>query len=453
MMNDSVREELEVKAFLPVKPATPPERVKPAPVMPPSKPIKLSEPKPLVLKRITTELPPLSAVETAPFAAPQAAPPAATTTVVTVNKAEPPVPPVLVEFQSKNAALPDWRLKMQNAARQRLENHQPEKGAETIQTPHRAQPIISGANALKVDVIEDTEPIVYKNATVSKALKRIEESRRQFFVADQAEVSEEMPAQPAQNKNYPFHIAARTNEPTVKTPEKATINILPKPKLAAVLPPRTADGDLDTNKLPKLEVKPAQTAADFEQPLTFAMPAEITAPEQTFAAETETEVSSVSAFEASEELLEDAISETVETEEVDDLAPFVMRFNAGIFDLLIGSFIGLVLLAPFMISGGSWFSFTGFLAFAAVTCVVMFVYMTTAVGMFGKTIGMRMFSLELIDIEANDYPTFHQAAVNSSVYLLSLVCGGIGFLTVPFTEEKRAVHDIVSGTIVVKEEE
>jgi uncharacterized RDD family membrane protein YckC len=79
--------------------------------------------------------------------------------------------------------------------------------------------------------------------------------------------------------------------------------------------------------------------------------------------------------------------------------------------------------------------------------------MTTAVGLFGKTFGMKLFSLELIDIEENDYPTFHQAAVSSSVYLLSLALGGTGFLTVPFTTDGRAVHDIVSGTIIVREYE
>jgi uncharacterized RDD family membrane protein YckC len=66
---------------------------------------------------------------------------------------------------------------------------------------------------------------------------------------------------------------------------------------------------------------------------------------------------------------------------------------------------------------------------------------------------MKLFSLEVIDIEENDYPTFHQAAVSSSVYLLSLALGGTGFLTVPFTADRRAVHDIVSGTVVVREYE
>jgi uncharacterized RDD family membrane protein YckC len=118
-----------------------------------------------------------------------------------------------------------------------------------------------------------------------------------------------------------------------------------------------------------------------------------------------------------------------EVEESDDLAPFAMRFNAGLFDLIIGSFASFVLLAPFMLAGGEWMTFTGLLAFAATLSVVMFIYLTTAIGMFGRSIGMRLFSLELVDIEENEYPTFHQAAVSSSVYLLSLVFGGIGFLT------------------------
>ena len=140
-----------------------------------------------------------------------------------------------------------------------------------------------------------------------------------------------------------------------------------------------------------------------------------------------------------------------ETEETDDFVPFMTRFNAGLFDLIGGSFATLILLAPFMLFGGEWFTLSGFLAFAATCAMVMFIYLTTAVGVFGKTFGMRIFALELIDIENEDYPTFHQAAVSSSVYLLSLATGGVGFLAVPFNEDHRAVHDIVSGTMVVKE--
>jgi uncharacterized RDD family membrane protein YckC len=41
--------------------------------------------------------------------------------------------------------------------------------------------------------------------------------------------------------------------------------------------------------------------------------------------------------------------------------------------------------------------------------------------------------------------------VHSAAYLLSLPFFGIGFITVLFNEEKRAAHDLLSGTIIVVE--
>jgi uncharacterized RDD family membrane protein YckC len=128
-----------------------------------------------------------------------------------------------------------------------------------------------------------------------------------------------------------------------------------------------------------------------------------------------------------------------------------MRFNSGLFDLIIGGFLSLFLLAPFMLTGGDWFSFTGLLAFLATCSIVMFIYLTTTIGFYGRTFGMRIFSLEVVDIDGENYPTLHQAAVSSAVYILSLVFGGVGFLPMLFNHEKRAAHDLVSGTMVVKE--
>jgi uncharacterized RDD family membrane protein YckC len=77
--------------------------------------------------------------------------------------------------------------------------------------------------------------------------------------------------------------------------------------------------------------------------------------------------------------------------------------------------------------------------------------MTTCLGFFGKTMGMRLFSLELVDAIENEYPTLKQAAANSSVFLLSLAFCGAGFLTAFFNEERRALHDLLSGTILVRD--
>ncbi len=81
----------------------------------------------------------------------------------------------------------------------------------------------------------------------------------------------------------------------------------------------------------------------------------------------------------------------------------------------------------------------------------MFVYLTTTIGFYGRTFGMRLFSLEVVDIDGENYPTMHQAAVSSAVYVLSLALGGVGFLPLFFNQQKRAAHDLIAGTVVVKE--
>jgi uncharacterized RDD family membrane protein YckC len=138
-------------------------------------------------------------------------------------------------------------------------------------------------------------------------------------------------------------------------------------------------------------------------------------------------------------------------DEIEDLAPFSMRFNAGLFDLIIGVFASMVVLSPIALAGGNWLTAAGVLTFAGSCAIILFLYMTISIGFFGKTLGMRLFSLELVDAEENEYPTISQAAVSSSLYILSLALGGAGFVSVFFNEEKRAVHDLLSGTIIVRE--
>ena len=145
--------------------------------------------------------------------------------------------------------------------------------------------------------------------------------------------------------------------------------------------------------------------------------------------------------------------ETVaETEPEEDYYPQVsLRFNAALFDLLICAFLSLILLSPFMLLNGRFFSVEGFFAFLATCAIVSFIYLTTTIGFLGRSFGMKIFSLEIYDIEEDNYPTLHQAAVSSSVYLLSIALGGIGFLTMLLNSEKRAVHDLISRTVIIKE--
>ena len=359
--------------------------------------------------------------------------------------------PTLVDFQPKAAAIPEWRLEIQNAVRRRKGQNQPPENTEL--SLHAEPGVVrrtNGATALKAEILEleDSEPVLHENATVNKALQRIEQSRKKFFIEEKPKT---VPAETAPKKDFPFYIASKTDGVLPAKSETKTsshFTSVAKPKLVSSL--RQEKPDFDTNKLPPLpqEVKMSTSfAKETVETIEKTEPAIIGKVEEKATAASPEIKSEIVMNEAAEEIIE------TETEEAEDYAPFAMRFNAGVFDILISSFASLILLAPFILLGGDWFTLAGFFAFLATSAIVMFVYMTTAVGLFGKTFGMKLFSLELIDIEENDYPTFHQAAVSSSVYLLSLALGGTGFLTVPFTSDGRAVHDIVSGTIIVREYE
>lgn len=427
MINDTVREELETKISRTTesqtsnsaKPATPkptlkapPPKIEPPRIEPPKieqPKLPLSPPRPIGARFETADL--------------------------GVKKTS----PTLVEFQTKKATLPEWRLQLQNSVRQKVgANRRGDAGAD-IQPPQSTQKSTSGANAVKVEYVEEDQPMRHQNPRVASALKRIEESRRVFSNQPVPEQSLQVgKAQPS--RSFPFNVVARSNEtpPARSTKQKPTVNPSPKPIL--VSPLKIEKRGFDTNKLPPL-ANQQKISSRLEVPATKPNPP---GPDPDLE-------SARTAVE--ERVIESGLLEVnaEETDEIDDLAPLSMRFNAGLFDMIIGVFASLILLSPFMLTGGSWLSAAGFFAIAAAVAIVMFLYLTVSIAFIGRTFGMRLFSLELVDVDENAYPTLHQAAVSSSVYLLSLAFAGIGFLPLFFNEERRAAHDILSGTILVRE--
>lgn len=339
--------------------------------------------------------------------------------------------PTLVGFQNPKSNLPDWRLQLQNSIRQR-------KAEPVVEQPLipglHTHLVTNGNTALKAQYAPEPEPAV-SNPKLERALKRIEESRRRF-AGGPAPASKPAPA-PAV-KNYPFNVVEGSGSSNAPTP--ATVNTLPKPRLVSTTPvtPRTG---LDTNKLPPIE--------EIEEPKAVVTKS-ATPDAATTAAYTPVRLEIPTVNESEVLDIESPELET-EPEEIDDLAPLSIRVTACLFDVIIGGFATAIVMSPLLVRGGEWLSASGIAAIVAAFGIVMFTYMTVGVGLRGRTIGMKIFSLEVIDIEANEYPTFHQAAVRAAVFLLSLPLLGIGFGTVFFNEERRAAHDLISGTILVRE--
>lgn len=516
MMNDSVREELNLKI---TSAPRPPGTSAPAEHRPVAQPPVIDREMAATINRSMTPAVRVSSPLTPPPT--MAAPIAAETTApafsavihsgslaVRVREIETPAPaavrsapakdpkpdtteiaskatsPTLVEFQNKNSNVPEWRLQLQNAVRKRVDNVRQTSvvTAESVPTPvGKVSLPTTGSAALKAEFVEENVPATSANPKLANALRRIEQSRRKFMTAGESPAAETVSAPPVEDaapqiqaKQYPFYIATKNAEilpkPAAQRDSSANagatqlqaavpapiIERLPVIEKAPVMeqipafvpgPPPTELPAPDTNKL-----RPLPNAAVISEGIE-RVSGEL--PGMTAEADKLPHIR-ITRVRAEDEEFSSDFDENDEFENGDDFsddaAPIAMRFNAGLFDLIIGGFSALLLLAPFMLSGGSWFSLTGFLAFLVTSALVMFIYMTTAVGLFGKTIGMKIFALETIDIEENDYPTFHQAAVSSSVYLVSLALGGIGFLPALFNTDRRTAPDLLSGTVIVREE-
>ena len=281
--------------------------------------------------------------------------------------------PTLVEFQTKNARVPEWRLQMQNVAQQRIKQN--EENTDTGRSPRRLRVgfTANGSSAAGTAVAVERSTEKESGQHLANALKRIELSRRKYHIE-----TPDADLRVRASKAHSLSIASRTDFPTpvVNRPEAPVRPIL---VTRAV---ETQKGDYDTTELDP-EVLPAKVSSSFGQDdETPKLLDEVREkPQETSDVTTETETA-----------VEDPENE-IETDE--DIAPFGLRFNAGLFDLLIGLFLSLILLSPFMLIGGNWFTVAGFFGFLATCSLVMFIYLTTTIGLLGKTFGMHLFSMHI----------------------------------------------------------
>ena len=350
--------------------------------------------------------------------------------------------PTLVGFQPKTSSVPDWRLQLQNSIRQRKTDVVPSAPAIAKAAP--AQERRSARPAQKLEGAED--PVAsHDNPRVAAALQRIENSRRRFL-EDSAPVPVAESENRAAERSYPFNVVSRGSDLSRRpNAPQATVNTLPKPRLVTSV--KAEKRRYITNRLPPLpEAVPPVSTTHVEEPEIIdkmTMPVSEPAP---VIAEPKPEPKKLA-------MIDDLADEygINGNEEDDDLAAIPSRFLAGLFDTIIGAFATGIVLSPFLLSGSEWMTVSGVMTLMGGFGVVMFIYMTIAIGLRGRTVGMRLFGLEVVDAEENEYPTMHQAAVSSAVYLLSIPMLGLGFLPLLFNEERRAAHDLISGTVLVRE--
>lgn len=131
-------------------------------------------------------------------------------------------------------------------------------------------------------------------------------------------------------------------------------------------------------------------------------------------------------------------------------APVFYRLLSSIVDLAIVCLFSSPLLALTALPNLEWHS-PRVVGFAIGTLMVVgFLYLTISTALTGRTLGMRLFSLRVVDARTGLIPTGKQSAGRALVYMLSLASVGLALAYTFIDSDKHTAHDRFSRTAVIR---
>lgn len=131
-------------------------------------------------------------------------------------------------------------------------------------------------------------------------------------------------------------------------------------------------------------------------------------------------------------------------------APVWRRMLGALIDLVVVGVLASPFLALTELTSLQWEN-PRVIGFSIGTLVVIsFLYLTLGVAFTGRTIGMKLCSLRVVDARNGLIPTGRQAAGRSFLYILSLASAGIALLYTFINTENQTVHDHFTRTVVIQ---
>ncbi|MFN2512179.1 MAG: RDD family protein [Pyrinomonadaceae bacterium] len=131
--------------------------------------------------------------------------------------------------------------------------------------------------------------------------------------------------------------------------------------------------------------------------------------------------------------------------------------HASAFAQLLGAVVDLmvvaVLCAPFaalvVLTNGNWRDLKVAVVGAAVFSVMSFLYFTISTALTGRTLGMRLLSMRVVDARTGLIPTGKQSAGRALVFLGTILTLGLASLYVLIDRDKQTAHDRLARTTVI----
>lgn len=363
----------------------------------------------------------------------------------------------LIEFPGVKSSIPQWRKELGERVREVQERRAREATLEAGQADSAANDVESRIPLLELLPRTEAPPV---NPIVVAALQRIERAHVRSGFAGQAAVAT-MLAYDEQSE-FGFEPAPATGSYDASPREEAPLPSTRSEKvhnLAVV--PRQVVSEPTTTISDTFEPPPADDIATvLVQPLESLQVAASTEDTQTVHAE---EVDIVEAPEPARkprrligDLNDPALNylDSISVKVVDiperRSAPVFFRFLSAILDLVVVCLLSAPVVALVKLTDLKWQD-SRTIMFAAGTFIVMgFLYLTISTAFTGRTLGMKPFSLRVVDDRTGLIPTGGQSAARAFLYLLSLASAGIALIYTFVNPERRAAHDRVTRTAVVR---
>jgi len=146
----------------------------------------------------------------------------------------------------------------------------------------------------------------------------------------------------------------------------------------------------------------------------------------------------------------DAVPRAVRVEDISHVrAPVLSRFVAALIDLIVVGLLWTPFAAAVELANLNWQDLRVLIAGAGVFPIVGFIYLTVSTALTGRTLGMRLLSLRVVDNRTGLIPTGSQSAGRAFIYLASLLALGIGIFYALIDSERRTAHDRLTRTAVI----
>jgi uncharacterized RDD family membrane protein YckC len=131
--------------------------------------------------------------------------------------------------------------------------------------------------------------------------------------------------------------------------------------------------------------------------------------------------------------------------------------HASAFARVLGAVIDLIVVALFCapfgalveLTYGNWKDLKVAATGAALFSVMSFLYFTISTALTGRTFGLRLFSLRIVDARTGLIPTGKQSAGRALVYLGTILTLGLASLYMFIDRDRQTAHDRLTRTTVI----